>query len=295
MIAPDGRTACARMEKARPMRWVICAVVALAFAPQALAQDYVLRGSQPTYRWAGFYGGASGGYTSSTVDFSQAPGPEVAFILRETSIEQDEQISTWSVLGKRNPENTALGAFVGYNVEWNNVILGAEVDYSHSSLNASAANSLTRSFSDSGSLPAGHHYYYTVFDGASSSFQMNNVTSFRARFGWEAGNFLPYGFIGLAVSRVSTTTAALVTYSAVDYPDSETPPLTPLPNLGPITGGESNSQNAFAYGVATGVGMDVGITPNLFVRGEFEYIYFAPVTGIQVSLTTARVGAGFKF
>jgi outer membrane immunogenic protein len=283
------------MERARLMRWVLCAVVVLVFAPRALAQDYVLRGSEPSYRWAGVYGGADAGYTSSVVNFAQAASPEVAFILRETVLETDEQISTWSVLGKRNPEGTALGAFVGYNFDWNNVILGVEFDYNHVSLAASAANALTRSFTDSNSLPAGHHYYYTVSVGAQSALHMSDIVSFRSRFGWAAGNFLPYGFVGLAMSRVSTTTGAVVAYSAVDFPDSETPPLVPLPNLNVPPETEANSQNQFAYGLATGLGLDVGLTPNIFVRGELEYIYFAPVTGIQFSLTSARVGAGFKF
>jgi opacity protein-like surface antigen len=47
--------------------------------------------------------------------------------------------------------------------------------------------------------------------------------------------------------------------------------------------------------VTTGLGTDVALTSNLFVRGEFEYIFFAPVNGIQVSMWSARVGAGVKF
>ena len=64
--------------------------------------------------------------------------------------------------------------------------------------------------------------------------------------------------------------------------------------FGPVS--QSNAQNgAFAYGFATGLGVDAAILPNLFVRGEVEYIHFGAVNGIQVSMTTARVGAGVKF
>jgi outer membrane immunogenic protein len=87
-----------------------------------------------------------------------------------------------------------------------------------------------------------------------------------------------------------------VSYFAIDIPDIETPPIPPLPNLSynsvPQTGGQNG---AFAYGVATGLGMDVALTSNLFVRGEFEYIFFPPVNSIQGSLWSARVGAGVKF
>lgn len=41
--------------------------------------------------------------------------------------------------------------------------------------------------------------------------------------------------------------------------------------------------------------MHVALMPNLFVRGEIEYIYFAPLNGIQVSVASARVGIGLKY
>jgi outer membrane immunogenic protein len=279
------------------MRWVICALVVLALPPSALAGDFdILRGSVPTYRWAGFYGGAQAGYSSSVIKFGTAASSEVAFLLRDTVIEQDEQISDWTVLDSRAPTSLSLGGFVGYNMEWQNLILGLELNYNHVSLSASAANSISRSFTDSNALPAGHNYFYTVNVGAASSLHMSDIATFRARAGFEEGIFLPYAFAGLALARVDTYTSSILQYSAVDFPDSETPPLTPLPNLavGPL--GTSNTQNnALAYGVATGLGVDVGLLPNVFLRGELEYIYFAPINGIQVSVESARLGVGLKF
>lgn len=278
------------------MRWVICAVAVLAFAQDARAQDYVLRGSEPTYHWGGIYGGVQGGFDSSTVNFGNAAASQIAFLLRNTAIEQDEQISQWSVLGSRKPQTGSVGAFLGYNVEWENVILGLEANYNRVSLNASSSNSISRSFTDSTNLPAGHHYFYTLTTTAQSSLRMTDIATFRGRAGWEAGNFLPYAFGGLAVARVNTFTGSTLSFTAIDVPDSVIPPLTPLSNLafGPVS--QSNAQNgAFAYGFATGLGVDAAILPNLFVRGEVEYIHFGAVNGIQVSMTTARVGAGVKF
>ena len=78
------------------MRWVICALVVLAFAPRASAQDYVLRGSEPSYRWAGIYGGGTGGFTCARCEiveilrqrsrpylFSNAVAPPVAAASRK--------------------------------------------------------------------------------------------------------------------------------------------------------------------------------------------------------------------
>src|SRR5581483_5449954 len=109
-------------------------------------------------------------------------------------------------------------------------------------------------------------------------------------------NFLPYVFAGLAVARATTSTSATLQLSATDIPDSESPPLTPLDPIPLTTTSTTNAQNnAIAYGVATGLGLDVGLLPNVFLRGELEYIYLAPVNGIQVSVASARLGAGLKF
>jgi outer membrane immunogenic protein len=288
------------MEMARLMRWLICTVVVLAFAPSAFAEDFVLRGSQSSYNWGGFYGGGQIGYTSSVVNFNTAVGPDISYILRDTAIEADEQISQWSLLGSRNPVSTSYGAFLGYNYPWESVILGLEVNYNHFSLTAASAGALERTFTDSGNLPAGHHLFYDMKVSGTSAFGMTDDATFRARIGWQAGHLLPYFFAGLALGRVDTSSSATLSYSAVDYPDSEEPPLIPLYTTtapltyGPVTSGMSQS-GQFTYGFATGLGLDFAVTNNLFVRGEFEYIYFAPINGIQLSLSTARVGAGFKF
>jgi outer membrane immunogenic protein len=278
------------------MRWVICAVAVLAFAQDARAQDYVLRGSEPTYHWGGIYGGVQGGFESSTVNFGNAAASQIAFLLRNTAIEQDEQISQWNVLGQRKAQSTSLGAFLGYNVEWEDVILGLEANYNRVSIDANNSSSISRSFTDSTNLPTGHHYFYSLTTTAQSSLRMTDIATFRGRAGWEAGNFLPYSFVGLAVGRANTFTGSTLSYTAIDVPDSVTPPLTPLGDLAFGPASQSSAQNgAFAFGYAAGLGVDAAILTNVFVRGELEYIHFAPVNGIQVSQTTARVGAGLKF
>jgi outer membrane immunogenic protein len=289
------------------MRRVICALIVFALPSSALAGDFdILRGSEATYRWAGFYGGAQAGYSSSVVNFGTAGGPEVSFLLRDTAIEQDEQISQWTVLGSRQPTSPGLGGFVGYNMEWESLIFGLELNYNHVSLSQSVSGSLTRSFTDSGNLPSGHNYFYTVTAGANAWMHLSDIGTIRARAGYEEGIFLPYAFAGLALARVDTSSGATVSYTAVDSPASEAPPLTPLPNLcvgayaAPCTYypalSQGNSQNnAMAYGVTAGLGVDVGVLPNVFVRGELEYIYFAPINGIQFSVATGRVGVGLKF
>jgi len=282
------------------MRWVICALAVFALAPRAFADDFaVLRGTQTaTYHWGGVYGGAQGGFSSANIDFGSAAHSQIAFILRETAIEADQHISSWTVLPTGRANSVGVGGFIGYNSEWEDLILGLEVNYNHVSLSASSNDSLTRSFTDSTNLPNGHHYFYTVTVGAQSSLQLTDIAELRARAGWETGIFLPYAFAGFALGRANYLTSASVSYTAYDTPDVQTPPtpqLTPLPDLAFAATQANGQNNALLYGFAVGLGTDVALAQNIFVRGELEYVQFAPLNGILVSVSTARLGAGLKF
>jgi opacity protein-like surface antigen len=57
----------------------------------------------------------------------------------------------------------------------------------------------------------------------------------------------------------------------------------------------AGQNNALLWGYTVGAGLDWALTPNIFARGEFEFVQFAPITNIAVSVASGRVGAGFKF
>ena len=281
------------------MRWVFAALFGLTLATPAFAADLgMLRGSYPTYNWGGFYGGVQAGYSSAVINSSQSASADIAFLLRDTAIEQDQDISAWTVLGNRTPTDTNYGGFIGYNSLWEDAVLGGEISYSHGSLAAISTDSISRSFVDSTNLPTGHHYFYDVTVGAQSSIRITDIATFRGRAGWQAGMFLPYAFVGLAVGRADVANSGTVSYTAVDEPDLQTPPTPQLTPLSPLAFDEtqtSGQNGAFMYGFTTGLGLDVALMSNIFARGEVEYIYFAPVDGTQVSLWTGRVGAAYKF
>ena len=86
------------------MRWVMYALAVLVLAPsRAVADDFaVLRGTQTaTYHWGGVYGGAQGGFSSASMNFGSAASSQIAFILRQTAIEADQHISSWTTLPTR--------------------------------------------------------------------------------------------------------------------------------------------------------------------------------------------------
>jgi outer membrane immunogenic protein len=48
-------------------------------------------------------------------------------------------------------------------------------------------------------------------------------------------------------------------------------------------------------GGTVGLGVEVSILPNMFLRAEYEYVILAPVSGTRMNMQTGRVGIGMKF
>ena len=53
--------------------------------------------------------------------------------------------------------------------------------------------------------------------------------------------------------------------------------------------------NAYAAGFLAGLGVDVAILPNVFLRAEWEYVAFTSINGISTNMNTGRVGIGARF
>lgn len=177
----------------------------------------------------------------------------------------------------------------GY-VRWDGIHLGAVYGYTNLTVNFEESNSTaTRPQSTTSGSNYGGFLGYNIqwedlvvgFDGgynrpsslqtsvsgggASSSLKLVDYATMRARAGYAFGQFLPYGFIGGAVARMNYATTA------------------------------SSRNNAFSAGFTAGLGIDVALMPNVFLRGEWEYIAFSPLGGIRSSTNTARVGVGVRF
>jgi outer membrane immunogenic protein len=245
----------------------------------------LLRGSYtPTYtRWEGFYVGGQAAYLSGGANFGNATQPLVAYILRNTFIEDNFGVSNWTTLGKVDANSAGFGGFIGYNAQWDDVVLGLELNYTKTNWQGSSSDSISRFF-DSG----GTRYAATV--DANASIKLLDYTSIRGRAGYTMGRFMPYGLLGFVVGRADILKSATVT---------ETETTLPLPGvisggLGPTTKSE-NQYDKFIYGYSAGLGLDMALTPNIFVRGEYEYVQFFGLGGIQYYLNTARAGVGLKF
>ena len=264
-----------------------CALLLAAAAGRANAGDLGnswLRGSlaqasAPGYvSWDGLVMGATVGGTSMSSDFGNAGSSQIAYILRDSLLEQEFQPSSWTTLPKTVTNDAQYGFFLGYNWQLDELVLGLDGGYNRfSSLSSSASDSITRIATTSDAVQ------HTVTLQTSESIKLVDYATVRARAGYAFGQFLPYAMLGVAVGRFNYQTTATVT-------DVQVPPV------GGGTQSLSDAQdNVITAGYLAGLGMDISIMPNVFLRGEWEYIAWGPVNSIKTNLNTGRVGLAVRF
>jgi opacity protein-like surface antigen len=295
------------------MRRSLTALWLIALMSNAFAGEFELpslRGvspyvpAPPSYTlWSGYYLGGQLGGSIAGVDFANSVGSLVGFAVRNSVL--DNQVTNWTTLSKGDTSAIGYGGFAGYNSQWDEVTLGIEANFTHSSLGKSASDTLSRTFLDNTNAPAGHEYTYNATVAASAAVKLTDFATFRARAGWVSGNFMPYGFAGVAVGRADIARSATVTATRTDNFNvvivdpvsgvTTTIPQSVTTNL-LLPGTQAQSQTgAYALGYTAGVGTDFLVMSNIFVRGEWEYVQFPNIKAIKVNINTLRLGAGLKF
>jgi len=278
------------------MRRLLAALGLIGLLSPAFAADYelpTLRGSEtfvpafPTYpSWQGFYAGGQLSYTSASANFTGATQPLVAFSLRELALEAVATPDQWQVLGTRDAGAAGFGGFVGYNVQWDDVVIGLELNYTHSSLDLAAPSSPLSRRVDVNGLT-----YDVTLDASGSTFISDFATT-RARFGWATGNFLPYGAIGLAFGRADLALSTNV-FGTQTGPNPNPPPPT---QVIPFAFGQAQAKTgAYLFGYSGAAGLDFALTQHIFARGEYEYIQWQRFWSITSGMHNLRAGLGVKF
>jgi outer membrane immunogenic protein len=274
----------------RRMRWLLCGLAFIGAAQQAGAADLgdaFLRGSSTVINtnsgvtWDGAYVGAHFGGAASGTDFSGATKSLIAFLLRNTTIENENHVSGWTTLGKGDTTGMSYGGFAGYNMQWDQAVLGVEASYNRTSLMMSANDSMGRQFSTSDG------FINQVTVNAGSNIHITDYGTLRMRGGWAAGNFMPYGFVGFALGRADVTNSAHVVATGANAATGQTYSFDQSTAV--------SKTGDFAYGFATGLGVDVALMQNIFVRAEYEYVQFGQFNDLKTHIHTARIGGGFKF
>jgi opacity protein-like surface antigen len=239
------------------------------------------------FRWEGVYVGGQVTAAIGNADFTNSTQPLLALMFRVLTLETEQHPSTWQVLGASDNHGTGFGGFAGYNKQFDNTLLGVELNYTRSNLTVVAP-----SFPIGRQTPTlSNGLTYQVDLSGAGSLKIEDYTTLRARLGWVIDNFMPYATVGVAAGRADI--AVSVTCHCVQT----APPPNPN-NIQPVDFSfttSTNKQQAVLFGYAAGGGLDVALTHNLFGRVEYEYVQFPPVAQITSHIHSGRVGFALKF
>jgi opacity protein-like surface antigen len=254
----------------------------LAAVSSAHAADlpYLRGGFGPqAVNWGGFYAGVQGGYGSSDVSLNKWPNTEAAQLASAYLVPSEMGFSSWVPRFDRQNSHTALwGAFAGYNLQYEDVVIGVEASYAHGDFGATQ----TRSASAVSVLS---NVIYSVSAAETSAVSISDMATFRGRAGYAWGCFLPYVFGGLALGNADYTKAATITGSFAS-PGGPSTSFVPLSLI-------DATHNHFVYGYSAGAGFDYKLIGGLFLRAEYEYVRFT--SAVDVNINTVRAGLGYKF
>jgi len=217
--------------------------------------------SATSVNWQGFYVGGQVSYGSVTSKVASGVNSD----LQATFIPPNNVSYNWQPLGSAHGNTTGYGAFVGYNSQWDDVVVGFEANYIHDGFR-SVANSVGPIYV-AGALQSITHSNATV--------KLSDFGSLRVRGGYVWGCFLPYLFAGTGFGS-----------QTVDRTVSASPP--PL-----VAGTSAASQTKLVFGYSAGAGIDIMLVGGLFVRAEYEYRRVT--SDIESNINTVRAGLGYKF
>jgi hypothetical protein len=243
----------------------------------------VLRGafrdglSSQSTLWQGAYIGAQYGISSTNFGVTlPALNSALSSMAAQTSPFGNTAITTTGTYNKTS--STGIGGFVGYNAQWQDVVLGVDGNYNMGGQFASAiVNPVTTTTVNGANT-------YTTTTTGSASIKVTDYGSARLRAGWSVGSFLPYATVGVAIGRGDVTRSVTVSGSSTPGPVA----------YGPLTDAQ-NKTGAFLYGYSYGGGLDVSLFGGLFARAEVDVTRFTTLWGMDATVAAARGGVGYKF
>lgn len=274
------------------MRRLLLAAMVLGVAQSAHAADLadlpVLRGSLPeglsTVRtvWQGFYVGGQAGVGESDMNFTGATKNVAAKLLANTAIENSGGVSSWPVGSKTSNRGDGWGAFIGYNSQWDDVVLGVEASYMHGKFGGSQTDSMSRFFTDN------LGYTDSVTYAGTGTMALSDMGTLRVRAGYAVGSFLPYLFGGVALGQADIIRTAHI------YGTQVNPGAAPGFQNVPFDLSATDARHSrLLYGYTAGAGVDVMLIGGLFLRAEYQYARFS--ASIDTDVNTVHVGLGYKF
>lgn len=272
------------------MRIASLAVLAACLHLPAHAADFgPLRGTHhappglsPVANWEGGYIGGFAGYSMGNFEGSTALQDPYRFIFRNLVVEQDAQLSNRLAPRSDDASEKAFGAFAGYNFQYDEAVLGFELDYTRARLKSVSGDQYLRRVGASNGLT------YNVNLNGNAKAEIDDIATIRARAGITMGSFLPYVTGGIAFGRASITRTIAADLVEID-------PMTGVTTGRLVENRKFGPKESLLVGYTAGLGIDMAITQNLMLRAEYQYVYFDDLNGYKMGINNLRAGAGVKF
>jgi opacity protein-like surface antigen len=212
--------------------------------------------------WQGVYIGGQAAYGS----INSKPASSLNSDMQATFIPPAGLSYNWPSLAVAHGSNSGFGGFVGYNSQWDDVVVGIEGNYLHGGLHAATSGVGNTYF---------NNFSLATTTNSNALISLTDFGSVRLRAAYAIGCFLPYLYGGAGVG--SQTVERNVSAS-------------PAPMLVPWS---SDTKTKFVYGYSLGAGVDVMLMAGLFLRAEYEYLRVT--SRIESNVNSARIGIGYKF
>jgi outer membrane immunogenic protein len=246
------------------------AAISVALVSSAFAAD-IYSPAAPAYgavalppSWGGFYIGINGGYGGNSglafredVFFPNLPPPPFTYV------------NPYSVI---KGSDTIAGGFgggqIGYNFQFGSFVLGAEADLQGSGIQGSGANAIFNGPTNQDFGPAGictdtqAGGRATAVCVGRNDLDVEWFGTVRGRLGWAIGNTLIYGTGGFAAGGVKAT--SLYTDNNVTGLGGGVAPFN--------TQAGRASHSATNTGWTAGGGIEVKLSPNWSLKGEYQFI-----------------------
>jgi outer membrane immunogenic protein len=228
------------MRKFRTQLLATTAILALsggAYAADMAVKAPPVAPAPPPITWTGFYvgaqiGGASFDPSCNTSNNFGELWNSVPCNFGE-GVHASSSLSSASVIG---------GGRIGYDWQWNKVVLGVVGEFDWTNLNGTA-----RKLTPSDSGPG-------LFDTATANEKIDWLASVRGRVGWAFDNVLFYGTAGVAWTRIKESASLTGTCCGGDFATPEV--------------------STTKTGAVAGGGFEYRVTPNVSVVGEVLWYGF---------------------
>jgi opacity protein-like surface antigen len=254
------------------------------------------RAATSSFDWSGAYVGINAIFNNAYVDQRNMSTPVAGATFPNTTVTTN--VPPLIHFGNVHTTGGGFGGYFGYNTQWDDIVLGAEIDYNQAGLRArSGSSTISRNLVDTANTA---QLWDTTLGGEANS-HIRDITTAKLRVGVAYfDRFLPFVSGGISIGRISSsasttgTTQLFELQPILDPVTSQIIGYSRINLTGVVPGNGYVKDSGWRWGYNLGAGMDVGLTENIILRGAWEYSTFG--TGrVRTAVNSFKGGAAIKF